>query len=405
MSELGDRGSSNPQEPQQPQPYERRLSRLEARRSALRLVGALGVVALALVVADKLYKKPASTESGKPIPAAPACPAPSQAETRTIDKMFTPIRRPKYINTGLVAKENGLISYDWETGDQYLEFMPHDSVAGIRRVIEYANKYDLKPYGLSVHAGTRAYAKDGWKVPSATELMGDNTVQEIEDITYELGDLPTDYVKLTGVHTIALMTNPGNVQAEVGGEHTILLNVAHDPDYIEYDLDSFPINEQLYRYIDWKEGCDVRDPAFAALNGRSIYAPHHHRGLVSQDSYAEILVSNWEYERDLAAKKGNRQTYCRLDNLISKEQEKMVVMEDEDFGWIDQDKADIAGTAFTSEELLGYALDPSTPVIRNKVLLELARLRKLKLGSRPVGKQIVNYFAGIADYPKSENEA
>lgn len=397
--------SSDGSQPQEPDSPEHRYSLLDTVRSTLKVAGALGAVTLALAAAHELKNPPGHLESGPALLAAPACFTPNAAGMRVIDKMFTPVPRPNYINTGLVAQEHGLTTYDNLAGsNNVLAFQPHDTVAGLRKYIKDANEF-FKPYGLSVHAGTKAFAKNGWQTPSAKELMDQRTADDIESMIDDLSSSPTDYVKLTGVHDILLMYNSGDIRADIGDDHSIIYNVAHGP----YDFDSYlqtsPLNQLLYRYIDWKENCDVKDPAFVALNGRNVYGPHHHRGLVPEDSYAGSLVSEWDYEKDLAAKKGDRKEYCRLDNKIRQEEKKMAVFGEQDFDWVVQDKADIASTALLSEVTLGYSLDPSTPILRNKVLLELARLRKLKQGTQPVGKQIVDYLADIASYPKTNRSA
>lgn len=375
-------------------------------KTLLKVAGALGAATLALVAASELKKSPPQLGPREAVAAAPACSAPTKAEMRAIDKMFTPVRRPAYINNGLVAQEHGLTTYDnLAAANNVLEFQPHDTVAGLRKYIKDANRIFLKPYGLSVRAGNKSLAKHGWRVPTSHELMDENTAQDIEEIIDDLSGLPTDYVKLTGVHDILLMYSSSDARAEVGGMHSIIYNVAHGPFDSDDTMMESPLDQQLYRYIDWKEGCDGKDPAFMATNGRNIYYPHHHNGLVPAQSYAANLISEWDYEKDQAAKKGDLKEYCRLDKKVRQEKTKIVVFNPEDFDWINQDKADVAATALFSEVTLAYSLDPSTPVLRNKVLLELARLRKLKQGSRPVGRQIVGYLADVAAYPKPQKPA
>ncbi len=362
---------------------------------------AAGIAAVALHYSNEINKPSGQQESQGAVPTAtePACPTPTKHEMRVIERMFTPVRRPRWINTGLVAQENGLVSYDNLDVGNTLDFQPHDTVAGLRKYIAEANVF-LKPYGLHVRAGTQTkdYAKDGWRAPTAKELMGETSSNNIENLVWQLGELPTDYLKLSGIQNINLMYNQNGPQGEVGSARTVLFNIANDS---LTSTHPFALNELIYRYIDWKEGCGTKDPALNSINGRKIYYPHHHRGLVPRDSYAGNLIGFWDYKKDLAAKAGKAGEYRRLEDKIRKENERMAVVTEDGFSSPWEDKGEVA-VALTSENLLGAGLDPSRPILRKKLLLELARLQKLKIGARPVGKQVVKYFAAIANYPKPE---
>ena len=331
------------------------------------------------------------------------CPAPSQAAITAVTKL---IDKPQWEPTYPYGTTRGQAHTIYRTEKAAIEKSLNVTIESDNNLINDMFEYGTGPYpkpfnyylsavqkfamdyGVDVELltpTTAAHVELG-KPPQAKQLETTTAKEVMLSIAEGLSAFPTEFIKQYGVHIYLasdLVSKDKTVSAaayaETGGLDNTVVEGVDTP--LNADVTDHEIGHLVSARLCGGPVADANDPAYVAHNGGDIYydtmtsndEPRSQRAFSS--FVASSTISYDTLESDVANLAINADTLMCKVHLKRLQKLGPMVRVDSDYAYTNvvEDKAQILRHIFNPYGYLD-SIDPITPVVRYKTIIELARL-------------------------------